>query len=139
MPQTSVSRDRNQEMLSLKVQAIKERRKAWRNRKRENIETRKKHAYLSPAYKDSLIFKITNLNVIMKDRRPLTKWHMKKIGSGGGRGESLSRFPKKTSVRSNMRDKNAPQCELMLWTLEEAITQCAKKCVLDKIIFLKSN
>lgn len=33
----------------------------------------KKHTYLSPAYKDPLIFKITNLSVIMKDRRPLTR------------------------------------------------------------------
>lgn len=36
-------------------------------------ENKQNHAYLSPAHKDPLIFKITNLSVIMKDRRPLTK------------------------------------------------------------------
>ena len=92
--------------------------------------------HISPAYKDPLIFKITNLSVIKKDRRPLTKIRMKKFG-GGGRGTSLSRFPTKTSVRSKLRDKNVPQCEVYALQTAANYQKMHKNAFWVKLFFKK--
>lgn len=54
-------------------------------------------------------------------------------------GKNLSRFPTKTSVRSNLRDKNVPQCELNALSTGASHSVMRKNAFGIKLFFENSN